>query len=45
MEQLQLVYAGPIETVKTIMMLYIKAKAIVRSPDEDKNFLDVVAGV
>ena len=33
------------ETVRAIMLLYKNTKAIVRSPDEDADFFDIVAGV
>ena len=33
------------ETITTIIMLYKNAKAMVRSPDGDINFFNIVAGV
>ena len=43
MEQIQLVYALPKETVTHIIMLY--TKAMVRASDGDTNFFDTVADV
>ena len=45
MEQILLAYGLPIETVTAIMMLYINVKVMVRSPDGDTDFFDIVAGV
>ena len=44
-EQTLLAYGLPKETVKGIMMLYRKMKVKVHSPDGEKNFFDIVAGV
>ena len=38
MEQIQLAYGLPKETVAAIMMLYKDTKAMVRSPDGDTDF-------
>ena len=45
MEQILLVYGPPKETVIAIMMLYDDMRAMVRSPDGDTDFFDIVAGV
>ena len=45
MEQIQLAYGLPRETVTAIMMLYKNMKAMVLSPDGDRDFFDFVAGV
>ena len=38
-------YGLPEETVKAIMISYINTKFMVRSPNGDNNFFDIVAGV
>ena len=45
MEQILLAYGQPKETVAAIMILYRNTKAKVRSPDGDKEYFDIVAGV
>ena len=45
MEQIPLTYSVPKETVAAIMMLYRNTKVKVYSPDGDKNYFDIVAGV
>ena len=45
MEQIQLPYGLPKETVATIMMLYRNTKVNVRSPDGDTDYFDIVANV
>ena len=45
MEQILLAYGQPKETVAVIMMLYTNTKVIVRSPDGDTDYFDILAGV
>ena len=45
MEQILLAYGLPKETVAAIMILYRNTKVKVRSPDEDTDYIDIVAGV
>ena len=45
MEQIQLAYVLPKESVAAIMMLYRNAKVKVRSPGGDTDYFDIVAGV
>ena len=45
MEEILLTYGLPKETVAAIMMLYRNIKIKVRSPDGDKDYFDIVAGV
>ena len=45
MEQILLTYGLPEETVAEIMILYRNTKEIVRSPDRDTDYFDIVAGV
>ena len=45
MEQILLVYSLPKETVAAITILYRNTKVKVRSPDEDTEYFDIVAGV
>ena len=45
MEQILLVYGLPKETVAAITILYRNTKVKTRSPDEDIEYFDVVAGV
>ena len=45
MEQIQLAYGGPKETVAAITVLYRNTKVKVRSPDGDTEYFDIVAGV
>ena len=45
MEQILLAYSLPKETFTFLMMLYNNMKAIVCSPNEDTDFLDLIAGV
>ena len=45
MEQILLAYGLPKETVAAIMILYRNTKVKVRSPDEDTDDFDIVAGV
>ena len=45
MEQILLAYGIPKETVAAITILYRNTKAKVRSPDEDTEYFDIVAGV
>ena len=42
-EQIHLAYGFPKETVTAIIMLYKNMKAMIRSPDGDINFLNIVA--
>ena len=43
MEQIQLEYGLPKETITTKMILYKDTKAMVRSPDETTDFFGIVA--
>ena len=43
MEQILLVYSLPKDTITATMMLNKNTKATVRSPDDDTNFLNIVA--
>ena len=45
MEQILLVYGLHKETITAIMMLYKNTKVKVRSPDDDTDYFDIVAGV
>ena len=45
MEPIQLAYGIPKETAAAIMILYRNTKVKVRSPDGDKDYLDIVAGL
>ena len=45
MEQLQLAYVLPEETVTVIMMHYKNTRPIICSPDGDTDFFDIVSGV
>ena len=45
MEQILFTYGLPKETVTAIMILYRITKVKVRSPDEETDFFDIVAGV
>ena len=45
MEQIQLAYSLPKETVAAITILYRNTKVKVRSPDRDTEYFDIVAGV
>ena len=45
MEKILLAYGIPKEIVTAIMILYRNTKSMVRSPDEDNNFFDILAGV
>ena len=45
MEQILLAYGLPKETVAAVMMLYKDTRALVRSPDGDTDYFDIVAGV
>ena len=45
MEQIQLVYGLPKETVAAITIFYRNTKVKVRSPDGDTEYFDIVAGV
>ena len=45
MEQIQLAYGIPKETVAAIMILYRNTKVKVRSPDGDTDYFDIVAAV
>ena len=45
MEQIQLAYGLPEETVAAITILYRNTKVKVRSPDGDTEHFDIVAGV
>ena len=45
MEQIFLAYGIPKETVAAIMILFWNTKVKVRSPDEDTEYFDTVAGV
>ena len=45
MEQILLTYGLPKETVTAIMMLYKNTKVKVSSPDENKDYFDIVTGV
>ena len=44
LEQIQLTYGLPKETVAAMMMLYRNTKVKVRSPDGDTHYFDIVAG-
>ena len=45
MEQMLFAYGLPKETVAAIMILYRNTKVKVRSPDGDRDYFDIVAGV
>ena len=45
MEKILRAYGIPAETVAAIMMLYKNTKSLVRSPDGDTCFFDILAGV
>ena len=45
MEQILLTYSLPKETVAATMILYRNTKVKVRSPDEDTDSFDIVAGI
>ena len=45
MEQIQLAYGLPIETVAAITILYRNTKVKVRSPDGDTEYFEIVAGL
>ena len=45
MEQIQLAYGLPKETITAIMILYRNTKVKVRSPDGDTDYFDIVVGV
>ena len=45
MEQILRAYGQPKETVAAIMILYRNTKVKVRSPDGDRDYFDIVAGV
>ena len=45
MEKILRAYGIPAETVAAIMMLYKNTKSLVRSPDGDTDFFDILAGV
>ena len=45
MKDILLAYGIPCETVNAIMMLYKDTRCLVRSPDGDTSFFDIVAGV
>ena len=45
MNQIQLAFGVPKEIVTAIMMLYKNTKAMVHSPDRDKDFFDIVTGL
>ena len=45
MEKILLTYGIPIEVVNAIMILYKNTKSMVRSPDGDTEFFEILAGV
>ena len=45
MEKILLAYGIPKEIVAAIMILYRNTKSMVRSPDGDTDFFDILAGV
>jgi len=45
MQKILLAYGIPEETVSGIMMLYKNTKSLVRSPDGDTDFFEILAGV
>ena len=45
MRQILLAYGIPLETVNAIMALYKNSRAIVRSPDGDTDFFNILTGV
>lgn len=45
MQEILLAYGIPEETVAAIMMLYKNTRSMVRSPDGDTDFFDIIAGV
>ena len=45
MEPIILIYGLSKETVTTLMMLYRNTKAMVRPPEGDNDFFDIVTGV
>ena len=44
MEQIQLAFSFPKEIVTGQMLLYKNTEVMVRSPDRDTHFVDIVAG-
>ena len=44
MKEILLAYGIPEETVNAIMMLYRNTRSMVRSPDGDTDFFDIIAG-
>ena len=45
LSEIMLAYGIPQETVSAIMMLYKNSRSMVRSPDGDTDFFEIVAGV
>ena len=45
MKEILLAYDIPEETVNAIMMLYRNTRSMVRSPDGDTDFFNIIAGV
>ena len=45
MKEILIAYGIPGETVNAIMMLYRNTRSMVRSPDGDTDFFDIIAGV
>ena len=45
MKEILLAYGIPNETISAIMMLYENTKSMVRSPDGDTEFFDIISGV
>ena len=45
LEEIMLAYGIPQEIVSANTMLYKKSRCMVRSPDDDTEFFDIVAGV
>jgi exonuclease III len=45
LEEIMLAYGIPRETVSAVMMLYRNSRSMVRSPDGDTEFFDIIAGV
>ena len=44
MEQILEAYSIPDEIIKAIMIMYKNTQTFVRSPDDDTEFLDIIAG-
>jgi len=43
MEKILIAYGIPAETVSAIMMMYANTRSLLRSPDGDTDFFDIMA--